>query len=460
MSLEVFDEFLESPAQRDLTRSLLAGLYELRGLALIVGDPRGATAARLASRAAQHWPAPNLQLVRIEAAPTRVTMMGFGEPRVVEGGTEVALRASLRQDPDVIVLTAFESAAAQLVLTAAQTGHAVLVATNEKHVEPVFAALGGGEPTMTGSARDGVELVVELVEREGRVTLERILRRGVDGLAPLASRSGGVDRSLLPVDEVAAKPSRPPPQPRKPATVSVRRAWLPVTGEGPSRNALGTTSALRRSGESWPVCKSCNAPLQLVVQLDLAALPEALTPEPRGLVQLFVCTEGCDTTDENAPGVLAEVLRTNALVNVTIARPASHQAVAPGHIVGWRPVDEEPGSGDRERLGLAHDEDAPGPLPADKFGGWPAWAQGADWPRDDDGAPMTLLFQIVEGTAHVGGSPERWSFEEARVIPRVAPERVLDAECPRHFPSLLTAEASAFLFIGRGGRLAFCWQTG
>ena len=60
MSLEVFDEFLESPAQRDLTRALLAGLYELRGLALIVGDSRGHTAARLASLAAQHWPTPTI----------------------------------------------------------------------------------------------------------------------------------------------------------------------------------------------------------------------------------------------------------------------------------------------------------------------------------------------------------------------------------------------------------------
>jgi hypothetical protein len=223
---------------------------------------------------------------------------------------------------------------------------------------------------------------------------------------------------------------------------------------------LGTTSALRRSGESWPVCKSCNAPLQLVVQLDLAALPEAITPEPRGLVQLFICTEGCDTTNENAPGVLAELLRTDALVDVTISSPASHQIVAPGHIINWRPIDEEPGSEDRERLGLAHDEDAPGPLRADKLGGWPAWEQGADWPLDDDGSPMTLLFQIVEGSTHVGGSPDRWSYEDARLIPGVVPERVLDAECPRHFPSMLTAEAAAFLFIGQSGRLAFCWQSG
>ena len=459
-ALSRFDGFLASGQQRDLTRALLAALFELRGLALVVGDPNGVMAARLVSLAAQHWPNPNVHVLRIDAAPTRIAM-GAGEARVVEGGTEVALRSALRQDPDVIALSALEEPAAKLVLTAVQTGHAVVLGSSAPDVETVLTTLCGGEAWMLDHARASLELVIELKEENGRVSLHRVSRRHGAALAPLAWVNAArveLDHSVRPTPVDVPVRALPEHTPRTPAIVQPRRAWVPVVGEGASRHALGTTTALRPAGDGWPACRGCEAPLQLVVQLDLSALPgDFALPVRSGIAQLFVCPSGCETMSETDVGVRAELLADDALAPVTIVAPASHVVVAPGAIVAWRPVDEEPGCEDR----LECDDDASnGPLRADKLGGWPAWAQGAEWPLDDDGAPMTLLFQIVEGETRVGGTPARWNFDDARLEPGTPARRVLDEGCPRHFPLLLTAEATALLFLSKRGRLAFRWQTG
>ena len=108
---------------------------------------------------------------------------------------------------------------------------------------------------------------------------------------------------------------------------------------------------------------------------------------------------------------------------------------------------------------IAFDDDRSGPLRCDKLLGWPNFEQGDDVPLDDDGTPMTLLFQFAEGSTLEGGKAPLWHFEEARQIPGEPPKKVVDPNKPRHFPSLLTGEAVAFLFVGRQ-RLAFRWQTG
>jgi hypothetical protein len=461
-ALEPLDEFLASPGHRDVSRALLASVFGAHGLVFVVGETKDDAGARLVSALAKAWPTPHVHLVLIEAAPTRATHLldGQGQPRVIEGrGVADALRAALRQDPDVLALPSMDEGLAPLVVAAAQTGHGMVLAGRFASGEAFLEALCGGDASLSASLEPMVQVVVELVAAaDGRGVMQRVRRRCETGLATVAvATPDGVQLfgERLPRTEV-----RPPPPPRlapplasrPPPTVAPRRAWLAetATGDASTRHALGTATAFRPQGMTWPRCRDCEAPLQLVVQLDLAALPaEFDVPVRNGLAQLFVCTEGCDTFSESAPGVVAEVLTPERLSLVTSPGHEGHVVVAPGAIVGWRPFEE----------GMKSDDES-WPLRADKLGGWPAWEQGEEWPREADGSPMTLLFQFAEDEVREGGTPPTWSFEEARLVPGLPSRRVLDPERPCHFPAILTAESVGFLFLSRDGRLVFRWQTG
>jgi len=74
---------------------------------------------------------------------------------------------------------------------------------------------------------------------------------------------------------------------------------------------------------------------------------------------------------------------------------------------------------------------------------------------------MELLFQFAEDPVLEGGLTSGWDFDAAEVVPGTPPTVVLDPNSPRHFNSLLSGSAVAFLFRGSGSRrLAFRWQTG
>lgn len=130
----------------------------------------------------------------------------------------------------------------------------------------------------------------------------------------------------------------------------------------------------------------------------------------------------------------------------------------PDVITSFTRVDEEPSREDRADEVDWEDDAAPLPLRCDKLGGWPAWEQGREWPEGDG---WELLFQLVEGPPLVGGTRDGWDFDAAELVRGTPPRPVLEADSPRHFVSLLTREASAFLFRSADStRLAFRWQTG
>ena len=80
-----------------------------------------------------------------------------------------------------------------------------------------------------------------------------------------------------------------------------------------------------------------------------------------------------------------------------------------------------------------------------------------DWPS----AEHELLFQFAEQSVLAGGTPDTWDEVTATRIVGQRPHRVLDPNQPCHFPSVLTAEAVAFLFWEPKTRhLALRWQTG
>ncbi|MER2560125.1 MAG: hypothetical protein ABTQ32_05360 [Myxococcaceae bacterium] len=433
--LESLDAFLESPeSQRDLTRVVRLLVNGARSLVLCFGDER---APELAVTLARTFPATNVHTLLIESNPTRVTPLSRKAETITlpDRSTLDALRSCLRQDPDVIALDRLDASSGRMVCEAMFTGHLMIVGTTAASVDEAVALLSSEEglrPTVKSSIDCALRLsngrLRDVTSKRGEVVRECV-----------------VDRSLLPVSEPStpAAPVFAPPISSRVATVSPRRAFLPVTGASANRSAIATTTALRPTA-SWPACRSCQQPLVHVLTLDTAELP---LPAGGGLIQLFLCSHGCDTSTETAPGVLLERLE-GELVHV---EGPTADVLAPGPIADW----------------LQFDEDPEGSLRCDKLGGWPSFEQEPEWPVDDDGARFELLFQFAERPLLEGGRAAGWDFEAASFVPAVrprpvldpnSPRPVLDPNSPRHFNSLLTGDAVACLFHSPPrGRLAFRW---
>lgn len=445
-ALQSLDAFLESPeSQRDVTRAVRLLLDAARSLVVVFGEAQ--TAASLVAVLAKTYPATNVHGGLIEVNPTRLTSFSAqAEPRDLADLTpSQVLRSMLRQDPDVIALTIVDAEAAPLVLQSAFTGHAMIVGVAASSVEAAVEALTVAEPGLGVHVRSLINLAIEV--GAGRI------RRVFKGTQELVSPTGQVMREALPMPAARGPTHSPrlaPPLSSLPAaTVRPRVAFIPVTSlEGTARSAIATTAALRPVGSAWPLCRACQRPLAHVVTLELSSLPAPLTG-PDGLAQLFVCPHGCDTMTEASPGVLVEVV-TGATERLEAPSEARVDTCAPGVIVDFVRFEEDPFVEGSEHH----------PLGCDKLGGWPAWEQGEDWPLDDDGARMELLFQLAEAPVLEGGRAAGWDFEAAEVVPSERPSVVLDPNSPRHFNALLSGSAVGFLFRGTSGRLAFRWQTG
>ena len=445
-ALQSLDAFLESPeSQRDVTRAVRVLLDAARSLVVVFGEVQ--TAASLVAVLAKTYPAKNVHGGLIEVNPTRLTTMpAQAEPRDLADLTPTqVLRSMLRQDPDVIALTSVDAESAPLVLQSVFTGHSMIVGVAASSVEAAVEALTVAEPGLREHVRSLINLAIEV--GAGRI------RRVFKGTQEVVSPTGQVMREALPMPAARGPTHTPrlaPPLSSLPAaTVRPRVAFLPVTSaEGTARSAIATTAVWRPVGSTWPRCRACQRPLAHVVTLELSALPPPLTG-PDGLAQLFVCPHGCETTTEAAPGVLAELV-TGATERLEAPADARVDTCAPGAIIDFVRFEEDPlVEGSEHR-----------PLRCDKLGGWPAWEQGEDWPLDDDGARMELLFQLAEEPVLEGGRSAGWDFEAAEVVPSERPSVVLDPNAPRHFNALLSGSAVAFLFRGTtSGRLAFRWQT-
>jgi hypothetical protein len=470
--LEPLDMFLDGRHQRPLTQVLRERLAQGRGLTLAFGH--GPSAERLIATLARTFPDERVHLTLLEAEPVRVTSAPQAmAPRVSDGleaTRDALLRSILRQDPDAVAVTRLEGLAAPPVLQTLLTGRQLLLGVGAPTLEAALAALCAGSDGLEGEARASLDLACELDER-GR--LRRVLARGATGgVVELARAEGGgvvVGSGVPPGEASPSAPSgpslAPPLDARAPAIRAPRAAFLPVTAPGQGRALLGTRSAHRPRGAGWPTCGDCGGPLALLVQLDLSALPPPLAARP-GLAQLFVCSAGgCEVGDERAKGVRAEVLDEGELELVEAPPALQVEVVEAGVITGWRRFEEEPTAEDLRRLGRPLSEDEAlswgGPLRCDKLGGWPAWTQGLGWPGDAEGGGFELLFQVAEGAVLAGGTPDRWDEATSTLRRGEPPAPVLDPNAPRHFPSVLTAEAVAFLLWQPATRrLAFRWQTG
>ena len=195
----------------------------------------------------------------------------------------------------------------------------------------------------------------------------------------------------------------------------LRPAWRPRTEERASPLAGFRTSAKLPAGEAWPQCTNCHDPLELMVQIDLAAVPEATRT---GLLQVFYCTNNephCEVdTEAFLPGAgkskLVRVIDATTATAV-VPRPAllaKRVEASPLEIVGWEPLQDGP-SGDeleevyRKSLAQLGVEDLwEGlPQPGDKLGGYPSWAQGVEYPKCADCKKRmdTQLLQLASNAA-------------------------------------------------------------
>lgn len=218
-----------------------------------------------------------------------------------------------------------------------------------------------------------------------------------------------------------------------------RPAWKPVTrpGDGAATvSKLGGLPALA-PGEPWPTCPDCGRPMPLLLQLNLATLPEELgTPFGTGLLQLFACTSGEDANasanananeEEGAAAVVATATLARLVADGPLAAPEAVPAEAddltPRAIVLWQRFDDHPDFDDFDDLGLLTEyvKARPPKMRAkcpelglafegkaaklfesldrcregDKLGGWPDWPREKHWPACPDcGTRMQHVFQI------------------------------------------------------------------
>lgn len=170
-------------------------------------------------------------------------------------------------------------------------------------------------------------------------------------------------------------------------------------------------------GERWPECGHCQKPMQLLLQLDLDALPAGAPPQRSGgLLQLFYCTcaePHCETEAEGwEPFAACHLQRIVFPADLgerahedLAALAAGEDACEPHTIVGWSQHDDLPTEADlaalpailgadlRDAYASAQPEELT--RPGHKLGGWPLWIQAPEYPACPEcGEAMEYLFQI------------------------------------------------------------------
>lgn len=215
-----------------------------------------------------------------------------------------------------------------------------------------------------------------------------------------------------------------------------RPAWRPqvTPGEPAASDGLSKFGGQPwlQAGEAAPRCALCARPLQLFVQLDLAALPDELGGRHGdGVLQLFSCGGGLD--DADGPECYGDGGWEPFSNEVSLVRVVPAGALAPTTVVGevlrastiggWERFDDRPDPEDHDLAGLtaSYDmrlrtvtlrcpevglnatvglddlgvEEIARAAEKDKLGGWPLWGQGREYPACPAcSEPMQLVLQL------------------------------------------------------------------
>ena len=205
-----------------------------------------------------------------------------------------------------------------------------------------------------------------------------------------------------------------------------RTAWRPeVRSDDPAPTGSAFSGVpLLSKGEDWPTCKSCGVPMEMMLQLDLKALPT--DRHGTDTLQLFYCVAN-DTCDRGW-----EAFANHASLCRTISPNDARSATTnlnrfPAKTIhAWNAIEDSPDSAEHERLGIKidyHFKDVPfkpmefwcpeldlhfvgsqfikcleenvAAADGDKLGGWPQWVQGVEYPTCPEcGTEMSLIMQI------------------------------------------------------------------
>lgn len=217
-----------------------------------------------------------------------------------------------------------------------------------------------------------------------------------------------------------------------------RPAWLPILEEGlrdPKGSHFGG-GAWIPEGQAAPLCGRCQERLRLLVQLDLATLPEGAHQSlpQSGLLQVFYCED--DECEREAEAYLA--FSPAHLARVVASGPGrveeSGEPFQPKSITGWEQVEDLPHPEDASEHGLRTEYDfqqnrvrflcpeagldtwlsqdeleieaVTQAREGDKLRGWPFWIQSPEYPRCPRcGSEMTNVLQIdsEKGVPHMWG---------------------------------------------------------
>lgn len=195
----------------------------------------------------------------------------------------------------------------------------------------------------------------------------------------------------------------------------VRPAYVPVLEEGdgaPFDNKLGGAPF---GGES-PSCKKCKRPMALLLQLDIASLPDGSPVAGEGFLQVFHCGQSrCESGDMvYAPGGSGVALR---LLDKGASRSkasSKKKTSAPGagrasRIVGWTKTTDVPSAGDLDDPSLDQKEmrliRERACSSDDKLGGYPSWIQNPRPSRCPTcGQPMSFVAQLSARIVDFGDS--------------------------------------------------------
>lgn len=208
-----------------------------------------------------------------------------------------------------------------------------------------------------------------------------------------------------------------------------RSAWIPRTSNqelGPETSKFSGHPLLMTS-EGWPICNSCNQPLELFLQLDLDTIPHDLNQQfGSGVLQLFYCVR--TTSCEGGWEPFSAQCTLCRIVSRMQTEPAADNKnqFSPKAIIGWDQIVDYPNPSEHERLGLTIDyhfdavpfqpmelrcpelalhfvgkeyidivEESVTSADGDKLGGWPNWIQGVEYPLCPDcGTEMACIMQI------------------------------------------------------------------
>lgn len=191
-----------------------------------------------------------------------------------------------------------------------------------------------------------------------------------------------------------------------------RRTWKPIVVEsdGSRLDSKFAGTPFISESEDYPLCRNCEKPLQLFLQLDLNKLPSAVGGKfGHGLLQFFYCISDeplcevdCEAFFPFSKSVLVRILQPETLFKSNEKETFSG-TFPPKLITGWEELEDYPNWEEGEdlmRIGLNEEQwdevsEAGFPRGGDKLAGYPMWIQSIEYPDCPlCGERMRLLFQM------------------------------------------------------------------